>query len=108
MLAAYFCHSRQPQVEYNCALIKVDWLAACIALKKEWFALYFSFSSCVGVQFAQYASQMESKDRYRKRCPKPCWQLRSNGNLDEVQADNIKEVLRRENQGLKVYPVDRS
>ncbi len=24
MLAAYFCHSRYSQVEYNCALIKVD------------------------------------------------------------------------------------
>jgi hypothetical protein len=33
MLAAYFCPSRLSQVEYNCALIKVDWLAACIALR---------------------------------------------------------------------------
>jgi hypothetical protein len=33
VLAAYFYHSRQSQVEYNCALIKVDWLAACIALR---------------------------------------------------------------------------
>jgi hypothetical protein len=33
MLAAYFCHSRLSQVEYNCALIKVDWLAAGIALR---------------------------------------------------------------------------
>jgi hypothetical protein len=33
ILAAYFCHSRQSQVEYNCSLIKVDWLAACIALR---------------------------------------------------------------------------
>jgi hypothetical protein len=36
MLAAYFCHSRKSQVEYNykILLIKVDWLAACIALKE--------------------------------------------------------------------------
>jgi hypothetical protein len=32
MLAAYFCHSCLSQVEYNCGLIKVDWLATCIAL----------------------------------------------------------------------------
>jgi hypothetical protein len=32
MLVAYFCHSPLSQVEYNCALIKVDWLAVCIAL----------------------------------------------------------------------------
>jgi hypothetical protein len=32
MLAA-FCHSCLSQVEYNCLLIKVDWLAACIALR---------------------------------------------------------------------------
>ena len=34
MLTAYFCHSPQSQVEYNCALITVDWLAACIALRE--------------------------------------------------------------------------
>jgi hypothetical protein len=26
MLAAYFCHSCQSQVQYSCSLIKVDWL----------------------------------------------------------------------------------
>jgi hypothetical protein len=31
MLDAYFCHSCLSQVGYNCLLIKVDWLAACIA-----------------------------------------------------------------------------
>jgi hypothetical protein len=30
MLAAYFCHSSQSQGEYNCSLIKVDWLDASI------------------------------------------------------------------------------
>jgi hypothetical protein len=30
-LAAYFYHSSQSQVEYNCSLIKVDWLDVCIA-----------------------------------------------------------------------------
>jgi hypothetical protein len=37
MLCAYFYHSRQSQVEYNCALIKVDWLVACIALFRRCF-----------------------------------------------------------------------
>jgi hypothetical protein len=32
MLAAYFCHFCYLQLEYNCALIKVDWLSSCIAL----------------------------------------------------------------------------
>ncbi len=31
MLAAYFCHSRLSQVEYNCAMIKMDWLEDGIA-----------------------------------------------------------------------------
>jgi hypothetical protein len=33
MLSAYFWHSRSSQVEYNCSLIKEDWLDACIALR---------------------------------------------------------------------------
>jgi hypothetical protein len=32
MEAAYFCHSCKSLVEYNCELIKVDWLDAWIAL----------------------------------------------------------------------------
>jgi hypothetical protein len=59
MLAAYFCHSCQSQVEYNCSLKKVDWLAACIALRVLYLALYLLFSSGVGVQFAQSASQWD-------------------------------------------------
>jgi hypothetical protein len=31
MLSACFCHSRSSQVEYNCTLLKVGWIAACIA-----------------------------------------------------------------------------
>jgi hypothetical protein len=34
MLAVYFCHSYKTQVEYNYSLIKVDWLAAWIALRE--------------------------------------------------------------------------
>jgi uroporphyrinogen-III synthase len=51
MLSAYFCHSRYLHVKYNRALIEVDWLAA--ELQQDWLAQYLSFSSGVGVQFAQ-------------------------------------------------------
>ncbi len=33
MLAAYFRHSCLSQVKCNCSLIKMDWLATCIALR---------------------------------------------------------------------------
>jgi len=41
--------------------MKADWLAASIALHKEWLALYWSFSSGVGVKFAQSSSQWEAR-----------------------------------------------
>jgi hypothetical protein len=41
-------------------IIKVDWLAACIALR--WLALYLSFSSGIDVQFAQSSSQWEARE----------------------------------------------
>jgi hypothetical protein len=46
-------------VEYNCALKKLDWLAACIALR--WLALYLSFSSGIDVQFTPSSSQWEAR-----------------------------------------------
>jgi hypothetical protein len=33
ILDVYFCHSSPSQVEYNCSFTKVDWRAACIALR---------------------------------------------------------------------------
>jgi hypothetical protein len=33
LLAAYFCYSCLSQVEYNVFTDKLDWLAACIALR---------------------------------------------------------------------------
>ncbi len=36
-------------MEYNCAKIKVDWLAACTVLHYQWLALYLPFSSGVNV-----------------------------------------------------------
>jgi hypothetical protein len=59
MLAAYFCHSRNSQEEYNCSLIKVDWLAACIALRMVGAVLVVSSGD--GVKFAQSSSQWEAR-----------------------------------------------
>ena len=42
-------------MEYNCVLIKVDWLAACIALRVVGIELV------VGVKFAQSSSQWEAR-----------------------------------------------
>ncbi len=58
MLAVYFGHFRKSQEEYNCSLIKVDWLAACIALRMVGAVLVVS--SGVGIKFAQSSSQWEA------------------------------------------------
>ncbi len=59
MLAANFCHSIKPQVDYYCSLIKVDWLAACIALRVVGAVLVVFLGR--GVKFAQSSSQWEGK-----------------------------------------------
>jgi hypothetical protein len=41
--------------------MKVDWLAAFIALRVVGVALYVLFTSGVGVKFAQSASQREAR-----------------------------------------------
>ncbi len=63
------------QVEYNCSLIKLDWLAACISLR---------VIGAVFVVFLRHwrkiwtiLQPMESKDRYLKKCLKPSWPIRS-------------------------------
>jgi hypothetical protein len=49
-------------VEYNSAVIKVDWLAAYIALLKEIGAVFVIFLwRWVGVQFAQSCRQWETR-----------------------------------------------
>ncbi len=63
-----FKTSASPQIWYM--LIKVDWVASCIALRvvgavlviflRRWFTI------CTVLQ------PMGSKDRYLKICPKPC------------------------------------
>jgi hypothetical protein len=49
---------------YNCSLIKVDWLAAGIALVGA-----VVFSSGVGVKFAQSSSQWEARADTRRNVP---------------------------------------
>jgi hypothetical protein len=42
-------------------MVKVDWLAACIALRVVGVVQYWSFSSGVGVKFAQSSIQWEAE-----------------------------------------------
>jgi hypothetical protein len=72
MLTAYFCHSRKSQ---HGALIKVDWLDACIAL---------SAVGAVLVVFLRHwrkictiLQPMGSKGQYLTKCLKSCLPIRS-------------------------------
>jgi hypothetical protein len=73
LLTAYFCGSRKSQVKYNCAHIKVDWLAACIALR-----VVGVVSSGVSVKFAQSASQWEARADTLRNVPNMVQTLLSN------------------------------
>ncbi len=57
----------------NCSLIKMDWLAACIALRVVG-AVLIVFLRRWGKTVLQ---AMVSKGWYLKKCPKPCWPIRS-------------------------------
>jgi hypothetical protein len=64
LLSVYFCHYRESQVEYNIyALIKVDWLAACIALRVvgDVFVIFSPNMQHLGIQSAQSSSQWEAR-----------------------------------------------
>jgi hypothetical protein len=62
MLAAYFCYSFLSQVEYNCSIIKVYWLDACIALRvigavlvvflRRWRKIILKSSKCASEGFS--------------------------------------------------------
>jgi hypothetical protein len=75
MLAACFCHSRYSQVVYNCALIKVDWLVACIPLRGVGAEFVIILRRCRTI--FTVLQPMGSNGRYLKKCPKPCWPIRS-------------------------------
>ncbi len=72
ILPTYFCHSLL-QVEYNCALIKVDWL---------------SFSSGYGVQFAQHPDNGK-QGPIPEEMPQTLLINKKQGIMDEVLAANI-------------------
>jgi hypothetical protein len=75
MLAAYFCISCKSQVEYNCSLIKVDWLDACIVLGVVGAVL--DVFLCRWCKICTILQPLGSKGRYLKKSTKPCWPLRS-------------------------------
>jgi hypothetical protein len=75
MLAAYFCHSRLPQVKYNCAFIKVNWLAACIALRVVGVVLVVFLRRWRKI--CTILQPMGSKGQFLKKCPKPCLPIKS-------------------------------
>ncbi len=62
-------------MEYNCLLIKVDWLDACIALWVVGAVLVVFLRRkdkiCTIIQ------PMESKGRYLNKSIKPCWPIKS-------------------------------
>ncbi len=74
MLAAFF-YSCLSKGECNCSLIKVDWLDVYIALRvvgtvlvvilRQWRKIF------------TILQPMGSKGRYLKKCPEPCWPIRS-------------------------------
>jgi hypothetical protein len=71
MLAAYFCHFHYSQVEYICALIKVDWLAACIALRVQLTLYILAVFLKRWRKICTILQPMGSKGQYLKKCPKP-------------------------------------
>jgi hypothetical protein len=47
------------------------WIGLLLVLHYEWLALYLSFSSSVGVQFAQSSSQWEARADTLRNVPNP-------------------------------------
>jgi hypothetical protein len=74
MLAAYFFIPANHQVEFNCAMRKVDWLAACIALGVVG-AVLVVFLRCWR-KICTILQPVRSKGRYLKKCSKPCWPIK--------------------------------
>jgi hypothetical protein len=70
IVAVNFCRSYLTQMEYNCSLIKVDWLDACIALR-EVGAVSFVFLRRWR-KIAQSSSQWEARADTRRNLTKPC------------------------------------
>jgi hypothetical protein len=67
-------------VEFNCAWITVDWLAACIALIVV--GAVFVMYPGIGVQFAQSASQWEAGEPIPEEMSQNLLTNKNHGNLD--------------------------
>ncbi len=63
-------------MEYNSALIKVDWLAAWTALRVVGTVLVVFLQRWR--KMCTILQPMGSKGRYQIKCPKPCWLIKSN------------------------------
>ncbi len=59
------------------AFIKVDWIAACIALRVVGAVLIIFLRRWRTI--CRVLQPMGSKGRYLKKCPKPCWPIKSKG-----------------------------
>jgi hypothetical protein len=70
VLTAYFCHSCKSEAEYNCSLTKVDWLAACIALREV--GTVFVVFLLRWRKICTVRQPMGSKGQYLKKFSKPC------------------------------------
>jgi hypothetical protein len=65
MLAVYFFYFHCSQVEYICALVKVDWLAACIAVREIGAVLVVFLR--LWRKICTILQPVESKSRYLKK-----------------------------------------
>ncbi len=89
-------------MEYNCSLIKVDWLDACIVLRVVGAVLV---SSGVGVKFAQSSSQWEAR-AISEEMSQILLTNKKQGNLDYVHAaDIIKPTQTRINCEKNTFSV---
>jgi hypothetical protein len=62
-------------VKYNCALIKVDWLAACMALRVVGAVLVIVLRRWRKI--CTILRQWEARIHTWRNVPKPCWPIRS-------------------------------
>ncbi len=72
MLAAYFFHSCKSQVEFNCSLMKVDLLAACIALRVVG-AVLVVFLRILILIVTYPGSRIQGSKRHRIPDPQHCF-----------------------------------
>ncbi len=87
LLAAYFCYSCLSQVEYNVFTDKLDWLAACIALRVVG-AMLVIYLWCRR-KICTILQQIRKQWPIPKEMSQTLLTNKKQGNLDQVQAANI-------------------